>query len=147
MTRLACTEREDYVLTHELVPAGPVPTAFDPDGVYPYVSYVETSPRPVRKQYRFIALENARLRVVICPDLGGRVTSLIHKASGKEVLYAPDVIKPVRILPRFSFVAGGVAGRFPVSYSSTPKQPVPPRVGCPESRRYVTSGRRGLPFC
>src|SRR2546429_5797151 len=39
-------------LTHELTPAGPVPTAFDPNGVYPYVSYVATSPRPVRKKYR-----------------------------------------------------------------------------------------------
>ena len=141
-----CTEFQGDVLTHKLTPAGPVPTAFDPDGVYPYVSYVETSPRPVRKQYRFIALENDRLRVVICPDLGGRVTSLIHKGSGKEVLYAPDVIKPVRILPRFAFVAGGIAVSFPISHSPTQNEPVLSRIDRTTSRVYVTCGERELHF-
>ena len=94
MTELVCTEFQDYVLTHELLPAGPVPTAFDPNGVYPYVSYSETSNRPVLKQYRFVVLENDKIRVAICPDLGGKVTSLIHKRSAREVLYVPDVIRP-----------------------------------------------------
>lgn len=38
---LSCTEYKDYMLTCELTPAGPIPTVFDPNGVYPYVSYVE----------------------------------------------------------------------------------------------------------
>jgi hypothetical protein len=143
---VACTEFQDSVLTHELIPAGPVPTAFDPNGVYPYVSYVGTSLRPVGKKYPFIALENDRLRVVICPDLGGRVTSLVHKGSGKEVLYAPDVIKPVRILPRFSFVAGGIAVSFPISHSPTQNEPVRSRIDGTPSRVYVTCGERELRF-
>src|SRR5438093_4354951 len=96
-----CTEFQNYVLTHQLIPAGPVPTAFDPDGVYPYVSYSETSHRPVLKQYRFVALENDRIKVVICPDLWGRATSIVRKGSGKEVLYVTDVSRPTRILPTF----------------------------------------------
>src|SRR5437773_10303655 len=119
MTEVVCTDFQDYVLTHELIPAGPVPTAFDPDGVYPYVSYSETSHRPVLKQYRFVALENDKIKVVICPDLGGRVTSIVHKGSGKEVLYVPDVIRPTRILPRFGFVAVGLEVSFPNSHSLT----------------------------
>jgi len=105
---VVCSEAHDYILTHELTPAGPVPTAFDPDGVYPYVSYAETAERPVPKRYRFIVLENDKIKVTICPDLGGRVTSIVHKGSGKEVLYVPDVIRPTRILPRFGFVAGEI---------------------------------------
>ncbi len=38
---------EDYILTHPLTACGPVPTALDPNGVYPYVSYCETANRPV----------------------------------------------------------------------------------------------------
>ena len=72
---------DDYRLTHELVPCGPVPTALDPNGVYPYMSYCETSNRPVLKRYDFIVLENDRLRVTVCPTLGGKITSLVHKAS------------------------------------------------------------------
>src|SRR5258707_10977817 len=93
VSKVVCTQYEDYVLTHNLTPFGPVPTAYDPNGVYPYVSYCETSNRPVPKKYHFIVLENDQLKVTICPDLGGKVTSMIYKKSGKEVLYVPDVIR------------------------------------------------------
>ena len=52
--KVVCREYEDYILTHELTPFGPVPTAFDPNGVYPYVSYAETSNRPLLKKYKFV---------------------------------------------------------------------------------------------
>ena len=143
---VVCTEFQDYALTHELIPAGPIPTAFDPDGVYPYVSYVETSARPVRKQYRFVALENSKLRVTICPDRGGRVTSIVHKGSGKEVLYAPDVVRPTRILPRFGFVAGGIEVSFPISHSPTQNDPILYRIDRTPERVYMTCGERELRF-
>src|SRR5690242_9739692 len=146
MTRLACTELERCVLTHELLPAGPVPTAFDPDGVYPYVSYSETSRRPVPRKYRFVVLENDRIRVAICPDLGGRVASIFHKESGKEVLYVPDVIRPTRILPRFCFVAGGIEVSFPISHSPTQNEAVLYKIDRLKRRVYVTCGERELRF-
>lgn len=111
--QLTYTDFQDYILTHELTPAGPIPTALDPNGVYPYISYVETSNRPVLKKYRFVGLENDLIKVTICPGLGGKITSMIHKPSGKEVLYMPDVIRYTRILPRFYFVAGGIEVSFP----------------------------------
>ena len=143
---VACTEVQGDVFTHELIPAGPIPTAFDPDAVYPYLSFVETSDRPVLKQYGFVVLENAKLRVAICPDRGGRVTSILHKESGKEVLYAPDVIRPTRILPRFGFVAGGIEVSFPISHSPTQNDPVLYRIDRTNTRSYVTCGERELRF-
>ena len=145
-SEVVCSEAQDYVPTHELIPAGPVPTAFDPDGVYPYLSYSETSHRPVRKQYRFVTLENDKIRVVICPDLGGRVTSIVHKGSAKEVLLVPDVIKPTRILPRFGFVAGGIEVSFPISHSPTQNDPVLYSIARTKERTYVTCGERELRF-
>jgi uncharacterized protein DUF5107/uncharacterized protein len=146
MTQVVCTELQDYVLTHELLPAGPVPTAFDPDGVYPYVSYSETSNRPVLTKYRFVVLENDKIKVVICPDLGGRVTSIVHKASAKEVLYAPTVIRPTRILPRFCFVAGGIEVSFPISHSPTQHDTVLYKIDRTKQRVYVSCGERELRF-
>jgi uncharacterized protein DUF5107/uncharacterized protein len=143
---VACTEFHDDVLTHELIPAGPIPTAFDPDGVYPYLSFVETAERPVLRQYGFVVLENASIKVTICPDRGGRVTSIVHKRSGHEVLYAPDVIKPTRILPRFDFVAGGIEVSFPISHSPTQNDPVLCRIDRTKDRCYVTCGERELRF-
>ena len=146
MTEVACTEFQDYVLTHELIPAGPVPTAFDPNGVYPYISYSETSHRPVLKKYRLVALENDKIKVTICPDLGGKVTSLIHKGSAKEVLYVPDVIRPTRILPRFCFVAGGIEVSFPISHSPTQNDQVLYTIDRTKQRVYVSCGERELRF-
>jgi len=143
---VVCSEAQDYLPTHELIPAGPVPTAFDPDGVYPYVSYSETAERPAPKKYRFVALENDKIKVVICPDLGGRVTSIVHKRSGKEVLFVPAVIRPARILPRFGFVAGGIEVSFPISHSPTQNDAVLYAIDRTPARAYVTCGERELRF-
>jgi hypothetical protein len=145
-SKVACTQYQDYVLTHNLTPFGPVPTAYDPNGVYPYVSYCETSNRPVPKKYHFIVLENNQLKVTICPDLGGKVTSMIYKKSGKEVLYVPDVIRYTRILPRFYFVAGGIEVSFPISHSPSQNEKVSYKVDKTAERVYVTCGERELRF-
>lgn len=143
---LTVFEYDDYVLTHPVVPCGPLPTALDPDGVYPYLSACETADRPVPRRYRFVVIENQHLKMTICPDQGGKVTSLIHKSSGKEVLYAPQVIRPVRILPRFCFVAGGIEVSFPISHSPSQNEKVLYRIDRSKDRAYVTCGERELHF-
>ncbi len=137
---------EDYVLTHPLTECGPVPTAVDPNGVYPYVSYCETANRPALKKYTFVVLENRFIKVTISPDLGGKVTSIVHKGSGKEVLYVPQVIRPARILPRFYFVAGGIEVSFPISHSPSENEKVLYRIDRAKERVYVTCGERELHF-
>src|SRR5512146_500473 len=107
-------ETDEHILTHALGPAGPIPTLHDPDGVYPYESFCETSRRPFVKKYRMVIVENDKLRIKICPDLGGRVCSIFLKDSGTESLYLPQVIRPVRILPRQAFTGGGIEVSFPI---------------------------------
>ncbi|MFA6086709.1 DUF5107 domain-containing protein [Mucilaginibacter sp.] len=139
-------EHKGIILTHQLTPFGPVPTAFDPSGVYPYVSYCETSNRPVPVSYNFIVLENEQIKATICPDLGGKVTSMILKKSGKEVLYVPDVIRQTRILPRFYFVAGGIEVSFPISHSPSQNEKLKYKIDKIADRTYVTCGERELRF-
>ena len=134
------------ILTHELTAMGPLPTILDPDGVYPYQSYCETSQRPSVKQYNFIKLENNYLEVWICQDLGGKVYSLIHKESEKEVLYVPGVIRPSRILPRFSFVAGGIEVSFPISHTPSQNEKVCYEITRKEERIYVCVGETELRY-
>ena len=144
--KISYKEFDDYILTCELVPAGPVPTAYDANGVYPYVSYVETSNRPVPKKYHFILLENAHMKVTICPDLGGKVVSMISKPSGKEVLYQPGVVRYTRILPRFYFTAGGIEVSFPISHSPSQNEKFLYKIDSSSNRIYVTCGERELRF-
>ena len=144
--KVTCTQYDEYLLTHVLTPFGPVPTALDPNGVYPYISYCETSARPVPKKYHFIVLENDQAKITICPDLGGKIFSMIHKPSGKEVLYVPGIIRYTRILPRFYFVAGGIEVSFPISHSPTQNEKVLYKIDRAPDRIYVTCGERELRF-
>ncbi|HEV3223958.1 MAG TPA: DUF5107 domain-containing protein [Puia sp.] len=142
----SCIEYDDYILTHVLTPFGPVPTAFDPNGIYPYTSYCETSNRPVLKKYHFIVIENEFVKITVCPDLGGKVISMIHKPSGKEVLYVPGIIRYTRILPRFYFVAGGIEVSFPVSHTPVQNEKLLFKIDRTAKRIYVTCGERELRF-
>lgn len=144
--KISCREFDNYVLTCELTPAGPIPTAYDANGVYPYVSYVETSNRPVPKKYHFIVLENDHLKATICPDLGGKVISMTCKPSGKEVLYQPDIVRYTRILPRFYFTAGGIEVSFPISHSPSQNEKLLYKIETTGIRTYVTCGERELRF-
>ena len=56
---LKATELKKDILTHVLTPVGPLPPVLDPDGVYPYQSFCETSARPVIREYNFVKLEKS----------------------------------------------------------------------------------------
>jgi hypothetical protein len=143
---LESAETTEVLLTHSLVPAGPIPTTHDPDAFYPYENYCETSRRPVLKKYRMVSIENDHIRVKICPDLGGRVCSLFLKKSAVETLFFPHIIRPVRILPRQSFTGGGVEVSFPISHSPVQIAPVLYEVTRDQERIYVSCGERELRF-
>lgn len=143
---LESKETVEFMLTHTLVPTGPIPTADDPDGIYPYESFCETSRRPEIRKYRMVFIENDQIIVKICPDLGGRVCSLRLKKSGVETLFFPTVIRPVRILPRQAFTGGGIELSFPISHSPVEIFPVLCDVARSQDRIYVSSGERELRY-
>jgi hypothetical protein len=143
---LAFHETAEFLLTHTIVPAGPIPTSYDPDGIYPYESFCETSERPEIRKYRVVSLENDRIRVKICPDLGGRVYSLFLKEGAAEALFFPQVVRPVRILPRQSFTGGGIELSFPISHTPVEIAPVLYEVAQTEDRVYVCCGEREIKF-
>lgn len=140
------SESIELILTHAVVSSGPIPTAFDPDGFYPYESYCETNKRPHVKKYRMVSMENDHIRAKICPDLGGRVCSLYLKQNKIETLFFPPVIRPVRILPRQSFTGGGIEMSFPISHSPVEIVPVLYDIVCEGGRIYVSCGERELRF-
>jgi hypothetical protein len=53
-------------------------------------------------------LENDHLRATVLPSLGGRLYSLVHKASGQELLYRNPVLQPANLALRDAWFAGGV---------------------------------------
>lgn len=55
-----------------------------------------------------LVLENDHLRATVLPSLGGRLYSLVHKATGEELLYRNPVFQPANLALRNAWFAGGV---------------------------------------
>lgn len=131
---------KEKILTFEMVPKGPIPTMYDPDGIYPHESFVETAKRPVRKTYTMVELENDVLKAVFCPDLGGKLFSLKLKSNDREVLYDSIGVKPVRILPRMAFISGGIEVSFPIAHTPNQLERVYYQVEERDGRLYLWMG-------
>jgi len=60
------------------------------------------------REFTSVVLENEHLRAMFIPELGGRLWSLVHTPSGRELLSANPVFKPVNFAIRGAWFSGGV---------------------------------------
>lgn len=92
--------------------------------VYPYPLLDSLSDQAQPRVYRALFLENPYLRVMVVPELGGRVWSLYDKVAGRECLHQPPSIKPAFIGLTGAWIAGGIEFNFPIGHRYTTHQPV-----------------------
>ncbi len=100
--------------------------------VYPYPLLDQLSDEAEPRQYHALFLENPYLRVMVLPEVGGRVWSLYDKIAQRECLHQPPSIKPALIGLTGAWIAGGIEFNFPIGHRYTTHQPVgyalePPR--------------------
>lgn len=55
-----------------------------------------------------IVIENEHLRVTVLPGLGGRIQSLLHKPTGRELLYRNPVLQPACFALNGAWFSGGI---------------------------------------
>ena len=60
------------------------------------------------KEFFSVVLENEHLRVMVLPQIGGLVTEIIHRASGKQLIAKNNVFQPGNIALRNAWVYGGI---------------------------------------
>lgn len=60
------------------------------------------------RDFRVAVLENEHLRATFMLELGGRLRSLVHKGSGRELLDANPVFQPANLALRNAWFSGGV---------------------------------------
>ncbi|MGW0994833.1 DUF5107 domain-containing protein [Streptomyces sp. NPDC002523] len=55
-----------------------------------------------------LVIENDRLRATVLPGLGGRVASLVHLPTGRELLYSNPVLQPANFALNGAWYSGGI---------------------------------------
>lgn len=58
--------------------------------------------------FHAVVLENEHLKATFLPEVGGRLVSLLHKASGRELLARNPVFQPANLALRDAWFSGGV---------------------------------------
>lgn len=100
-------------------PLTDLPLLYQPEHLFPYTSFGDTAGSPVERDFRMVVMENQALRVEVAPELGGRVYRLFDKRAGKNALFSNPVVRPVRYLPIWAFISGGIEFNFPIAHSPT----------------------------
>ena len=75
--------------------------------------------RPVDRDWRMVVLENQYLRVEFAPELGGMIWRLFDKVHQRDVLHAPQRVKPTTDGFGGSYTAGGLELNYPYAHSIT----------------------------
>jgi predicted Zn-dependent protease len=76
--------------------------------IYPYSRFDGYTDNPVNKEWKVIELENEYIKVMILPEIGGKVWSAIEKSTGKEFIYYNHVVKFRDVALRGPWTSGGI---------------------------------------
>jgi hypothetical protein len=77
-------------------------------GILPYKLQDNYNRSKKMKKFNAAVLENDKLKAVFLLDFGGRLWSLIHKPTGRELLYKNPVFQPANLALRNAWFSGGV---------------------------------------
>lgn len=98
-------EYEKAMTTYPFSAPDPVANA---SGIYPYFRFDGFTNKPVQQKWKVIALENDFIRVLIMPEIGGKIWTAIDKTNGKPFIYDNDAVKFRDVAMRGPWTSGGI---------------------------------------
>ena len=81
--------------------------------VYPLPCTDRIAETPSDRAWKAIWLENEYLRVMILPEIGGRIHAIQDKTNGYDLIYRQTVIKPALVGLAGPWVSGGIEFNWP----------------------------------
>lgn len=92
--------------------------------VYPYPTIEKISNDKTDKEYTAVWLENEYLRVMVLPELGGRIQRAYDKTNDYDFVYYNHVIKPALVGLTGPWISGGIEFNWPQHHRPTTFLPV-----------------------
>lgn len=92
--------------------------------VYPYPVIEKIADEKADKVYQALYLENEYIKVMILPELGGRIQRAYDKTNGYDFVYYNHVIKPALVGLTGPWISGGIEFNWPQHHRPTTFLPV-----------------------
>jgi tetratricopeptide (TPR) repeat protein len=92
--------------------------------VYPYPVIEKISDEKTEKLYKALFLENEYLKIMILPELGGRVQMAYDKVKKRHFVYYNQVIKPALVGLTGPWISGGIEFNWPQHHRPSTFLPV-----------------------
>lgn len=106
--------------TYEPAPADPNPMFLEKrvfqgssGKVYPLPFIDRVASEPVDHAWNAVFIENRFIRVIVLPELGGRIYAAIDKINGYDFIYRNHVIKPALVGLAGPWISGGIEFNWP----------------------------------
>jgi tetratricopeptide (TPR) repeat protein len=81
--------------------------------VYPLPFTDRIAEKPVARRWKAVWIENEFIRVMVLPELGGRIHALQDKTNGYDLIYRQTVIKPALVGLAGPWISGGIEFNWP----------------------------------
>ena len=92
--------------------------------VYPYPVIESISDEKHDKEYNAVFLENEYLKIMILPELGGRVQMAYDKVASRHFIYYNRVVKPALVGLTGPWISGGIEFNWPQHHRPSTFMPV-----------------------
>ena len=92
--------------------------------VYPYPVIASISDEKVDKEWKAIYIENEYIKVMILPELGGRIQMAYDKIKQRHFVYYNHVIKPALVGLTGPWISGGIEFNWPQHHRPSTYLPV-----------------------
>ena len=92
--------------------------------VYPYPVIEKIADEKTNKEYQAVYLENEFIKIMILPELGGRVHMAYDKTKNRHFVYYNQVVKPALVGLTGPWISGGIEFNWPQHHRPTTFDPV-----------------------
>ncbi|KAA9036286.1 DUF5107 domain-containing protein [Ginsengibacter hankyongi] len=113
----SCIAQSDAVI-HEYNKAFTTYPFSDPNPVpsftkmYPYFRYDGFTDKPVQKEWKVVELENDFIKIIILPEIGGKIWSAVEKSTGRSFFYYNHAVKFRDVALRGPWTSGGLEANY-----------------------------------
>lgn len=79
---------------------------------YPYYRFDGYTDTPVQKEWKIVELENDYIKVMVLPEIGGKIWAAWEKSTGKPFIYYNRVVKFRDVAMRGPWTSGGIEANY-----------------------------------